>query len=540
MNTENIEAYLSGELPEDLCPSVETALRHDRALREVYLRQHRMDAVLRLLYSGTAEVSKSAFTRAVMARLSSEGAGPGNSREFSKSVLTEILEEREKIVPRWWPDLLKAAAIALLASALTVSGLRMVNIDPTVPEEPTLSEEEKREALFLARIQSTRDAVLAGEHALREDGWIPAGLLEVKEGLAEIAFNSGARAFVEGPARLNIASENRVFLESGSLTAEVSPRAAGFTVNTPRMNVVDIGTRFGVRVCPEGETEVHVLEGIVEASRSSGHAVSVILREGLALRADSRPLSALVPIPYGGDQFALTTVPGREPVPVIEYLFDESGGSAALDSGSGLHGGPYDLDLLEGNSFDDSPRRAPGARGGGLVFSQGQQVSTPLPQVFRLENPFTIAFWLKIPPEIGRTIDDYVIGWGREGTGWEFGCRNAPGGGNLIAAKDGHVLTGTTDLADGKWHHIAVRFIGGDSADLGTHLHLYVDGTPETLLGKPGSTLEGGRVGELRIGDLRNSGFLGWIDQVTIFDGAISTSAIQDLMEEPSQNSAEN
>ena len=82
-------------------------------------------------------------------------------------------------------------------------------------------------------------------------------------------------------------------------------------------------------------------------------------------------------------------------------------------------------------------------------------------------------------------------------------------------------------MADGKWHHIAVRFIGGEGADLNTHLHLYVDGQHERIGFWQQGSLAGGRVGELRIGDLQKSGFPGWVDRVAIYDQAISTQTIQ-------------
>ena len=62
-----------------------------------------------------------------------------------------------------------------------------------------------------------------------------------------------------------------MFLKSGRLTAEVPPAASGFTVNTPRLNAVDIGTRFGVNVEENGDSELHVMEGEVEVSRTSGN-----------------------------------------------------------------------------------------------------------------------------------------------------------------------------------------------------------------------------------------------------------------------------
>lgn len=528
MKTELLDAHLTGEANREEAIAVENALRSDESLRDVYFRQLRMDAALRLLLGGNAEVDSSSFREGVIARLRAEGAETSRDRDFSKSVLTEILEEREKIIPLRWPDFLKASLVAALTAVAVVLGLQTVDLSDSSPK---IAEKQVIRTTYPARIQASQTPVWSRsqDQHIREDGWISNGLLELQSGVVEIAFNSGARIFLEGPARLSVESENRAFLKSGKLTAVVNLHSTGFTINTPRMNIVDIGTRFGVRVENTGDTEVHVMEGEVEASRSGGNAVEVLLREGLALRADSRPLSMMTPIPYAGEQFILTAGPSPSETPAIEFQFDESGGAALIDSGRSPKGGPYDLSLLEGQ-FDEVPKRAPGFRGGGLVFRGGETLSTHLSSDYRLDDPFTITFWLKIPPRPGREGDDIILGWGRDGNSWEIGCQTARGGSLVVRRNEGFQV-GSTDLADGNWHHVAVRYIGNErKLSAKSHVHLYVDGQLETIQAwAPGNPVEGG-VGELRIGDLEGSGFPGWIDQVTVFDEAISTERIQTLV----------
>lgn len=528
MKTELLDAHLTGEANREEAIAVENALRSDESLREVYFRQLRMDAALRLLLGGNAEVDSASFREGVIARLMAEGAETTEDRDFSKSVLTEILEEKEKIIPLRWPDFVKASLVAALTAVAVVLGLQTVDLS----DSPTkIVEKQVIRTTYPARIQASQTPIWSNSHDkhIREDGWISNGLLELQSGVVEIAFNSGARVFLEGPAKLSVESENRAFLEAGNLTAEVNSHSTGFTINTPRMNIVDIGTRFGVKVDDTGDTEVHVMEGEVEASRSGGNAVEVLLREGLALRADSRPLSSMTPIPYAGDQFVLTAGPSPSETPAIQFHFDESGGAALVDSGSSPKGGPYDLSLLDGQ-FDEVPKRAPGFSGGGLVFMGGETLSTYLSSDFRLDDPFTIAFWLKVPPRLGREEDHVILGWGRDGNSWEIGCQTGSGGSLVVRRNDGFQV-GSTDLADGNWHHIAVRYIGNErKLSARSHIHLYVDGKLETIQAwNPGTPIEG-RVSELRIGDLKASGFPGWIDEITVFDEAISTERIQTLV----------
>jgi len=42
-------------------------------------------------------------------------------------------------------------------------------------------------------------------------------------------------------------------------------------------------------------------------------------------------------------------------------------------------------------------------------------------------------------------------------------------------------LTGSTVIHDGRWHHIAIVFIGGYTADVATHVMLYIDGALDTI-----------------------------------------------------------
>jgi len=125
--------------------------------------------------------------------------------------------------------------------------------------------------------------------------------LKLDRGLAEIAFETGAAIILEGPAELVIGDEesgiriqepeseiqnpkskiqNACFLNLGKLVARVPKQAHGFTVQTPTMKIVDLGTEFAVSVqslhpatdpaapilqpASSSSTEVHVLRGEVE------------------------------------------------------------------------------------------------------------------------------------------------------------------------------------------------------------------------------------------------------------------------------------
>ena len=124
------------------------------------------------------------------------------------------------------------------------------------------------------------------------------GKLRLEVGLARLDFHNGAAVTLQGPAVFEILSTDRTILSSGILTASIPESAMGFEVVTPAMDVIDLGTAFGVSVGTDGETDVCVFEGEVEVSLSESSESSEstdapqLVREGNAVR--SRPKGELI------------------------------------------------------------------------------------------------------------------------------------------------------------------------------------------------------------------------------------------------------
>jgi hypothetical protein len=112
-----------------------------------------------------------------------------------------------------------------------------------------------------------------------DPGWI-----QLKSGLAQVVFYSGARVVIEGPAELQIVSSSEASCRIGRLTAEVPPQARGFRIRTPQMDATDLGTMFGLEV-KEGWTELHVFKGSVDFLPVGGVAKQT-LAEGFGAVAE--------------------------------------------------------------------------------------------------------------------------------------------------------------------------------------------------------------------------------------------------------------
>jgi len=95
-------------------------------------------------------------------------------------------------------------------------------------------------------------------------GELRAGRRTLEEGYARIRLKKGAEVLVQAPSTFDLRSTNRMFLESGWITAAVPPAALGFTVQTPASSVVDFGTEFGLLAGDAGNTEIHVFDGRIE------------------------------------------------------------------------------------------------------------------------------------------------------------------------------------------------------------------------------------------------------------------------------------
>lgn len=95
------------------------------------------------------------------------------------------------------------------------------------------------------------------------------GWLELESGVVQLAFGNSAMVSVRGPARFQLISESEGLLETGRLTAHVPEDAVGFTVATPDLTVVDLGTGFDMHVDDDGKSHVHVVEGRVLVQSTS-------------------------------------------------------------------------------------------------------------------------------------------------------------------------------------------------------------------------------------------------------------------------------
>jgi ferric-dicitrate binding protein FerR (iron transport regulator) len=119
-----------------------------------------------------------------------------------------------------------------------------------------------------------------------ENSRLVAGTLALVEGMATIAFESGAVVTLEAPTKFQIRDAMHCRLIEGALTAEVPEPAHGFTIEAPDLKVIDLGTRFGLTASAVGNSQVRVFQGEVDVEGMPDGKVKR-LKEGNGLHVHS-------------------------------------------------------------------------------------------------------------------------------------------------------------------------------------------------------------------------------------------------------------
>jgi hypothetical protein len=131
------------------------------------------------------------------------------------------------------------------------------------------------------------------------------GSYVLRRGLAEITFDPGVALLVEGPAEFELRNSRRVVVRRGKTLCRVSPQGIGFVLETPKAEVLDLGTEFGVAVSDDGRTDLQVNEGEVLATLKGGTQQRLLGGQAVRLEISSRE------VPFQPDRF-VRFLPGPE------------------------------------------------------------------------------------------------------------------------------------------------------------------------------------------------------------------------------------
>lgn len=190
--------------------------------------------------------------------------------------LLETEEEKPAAAPvrklRRWPVALWSA---MAAACLTLAASAFIFEKPAAARP-----------LVATLIQAENCRWAGSDLPTSVDSQLGTGRLALVEGIATLKFKSGATVTMEAPTTLEILTAMHCRLIEGTLTAEVPEPAHGFTIDTADIQVVDLGTKFGVTAGSTGNSQVRVFEGEVEIGGLAGGKLKR-LTEGKGLHVGS-------------------------------------------------------------------------------------------------------------------------------------------------------------------------------------------------------------------------------------------------------------
>jgi hypothetical protein len=462
----------------------------------------------------------------VVDRLLAHGQLYPDDGAFVREVAQRLATAERPAVRRWLPWCWAAAA------AVAALGLWLgVGSDP-------LARVTRLEAVAWSSPQSAPQVgAVLGEQRL-----------SLSAGLAELTFARGARMIVEGPAELEVRGRQQAFLHQGRAVVRLPEGSQGFILESPRGPLVDQGTEFAVNVAPSGDTEVHVLEGRVQAQADPAGAL-LDLTQHQAARLTSGEVERFAADASG----FVTDLPLLDPgvIGFVHWSFDEGQGESSSNRGQGLGQPAASAHLMTFPAGGQGPTWTQGQFGRGLSFDGRDDFVECDFTGIGGTRPRTVAFWVKVPRDF-RTTEGYaIVNWGtmeQTGGAWQVSInpmeQEGPLGRLRIGVNRGWVI-GTTDLRDDRWHHCAVVMYGGHRPDAATHILLYVDGELEPAGRKAvmeiRTATDSARAHNLWLGrNLNYEGvnwkvdggpfFRGCLDELFVFDAALDQTRIRFLM----------
>ena len=358
----------------------------------------------------------------------------------------------------------------------------------------------------------SEDARFEGEQELTTGSSLEKGWLQLAAGSARLKFRSGAIVTLQAPAAFGIDSPMRSYLEYGKVEVYAPESARDFIVATESLEIVDLGTRFEVEVDQDSrESNVAVTEGLVDLHLGSRGTPRMIrpLEAGYAARVDAS---------------------GQ----VIEFTNPEEHG--ATDQAKLLKHWTFDQE--EAGTTDQPPNFVSGVSGKALEFSNKQYLNLidELATLSELDS-FTFSTWVS-DMKATKTMIFSVSGDSEQDRVQlyiakkyvRYGWQNGEHFDSVSGRVDG--------WNPGQWYHVAVTVKDGmarlyrdgeliASGSLGSKI-----GTPvlSPALVKNASHAALGRLQDGRQGEESTAQwFEGKLDEVRLYDDALSQSAIQRL-----------
>ena len=435
----------------------------------------------------------------------------------------------ERIVRRQRRKTVRIATFA--AAALVMIGVMVMTVLIVPEKQHGLTFDISPSTQFILTHSSI------GEDAPTGMTMLEGSQLVLSQGTVELTFGTGVKSIVMAPADMTLHEDNKLYLNQGTAWFQVPEGAEGFQVTTQNLDIVDLGTEFGVITNPDedGQDEVHVFKGKVEVTSLRYSDETITLTADQARSYD--PVGSLEEIQCTPEAF-LASLP--DSLPYIHWSFDKEDDFKA----TGTH--PVVANIS--TTAVGSPTRSIGKVGTALELNGTNQHLETDWQGFSGQRPRTVSFWIKIPDGADYSGDPGIVAWGDRSQGnqkWKVAIGNkGPGNQIRIRLSWGNVWLYSQDTLDtNQWHHIIVTSMENAIAEDIPTASIYIDGRRQlTSVSTQGKGLQSGPISTntssahsrpLLIGsDLyqnldQRQLFDGLIDEIYIFDGYMTDNDVE-------------
>jgi len=225
---------------------------------------------------------------------------------------------------------------------------------------------------------------------------------------------------------------------------------------------------------------------------------------------------------------ATVTVSTIYQAPDLWVPLNESSGTAIHEAGEWLAG-----------TLNNATEAAhiPGVHGKALALDgiDDEVLLTQLPALPSGNSPRTIMAWIRVQPDTAFE-NQTILGYGQNNSGERFTFRlngsatETTNQALRLEVQNGSIV-GTTNVADGQWHHACV--VVPDSATNVTDALLYLDGNLEAISASSAQTLNTAAGTTPVLGGSNHASgynFAGDIDELRIYPDALSASEIQAII----------
>jgi hypothetical protein len=366
----------------------------------------------------------------------------------------------------------------------------------------------------------------------------------LEQGSMELSFRNGVRSVINGPAEFTLLDGDVLEMNRGVGWFQVPQQAIGFKVITESLEVVDLGTEFGVLAGSHIRDEVHVLKGKVR--------VKPLLIKGLEIdlsAGEARVVSLsgdLSPIDLAPNAF-LRTLP--DTLPYLYWSFDKEESSEYVVKGND----PISSDLASGvyPSSDGSGVRQLYSGKSGLAISPIGEAGLAT-DWYGISGgaPRSASFWGKLPSQMPAHLT--LFGWGAQSGPSDASSRafyTYMNEGFVGLAFGGYWVRTERRIDDSKWHHLVVVYTGKPLVNGDPEVDFYIDGSLAATEPARRSNVVRSANGAVTVDTAgRNNGgspfaifrhnYNAWkngdqtglaIDELFIFKGALSSKEVQNL-----------